>query len=128
MKLQAKLTLLVNADNTTLEITDASSRTRFVRILLTPEQLSAALGRQSMIDCEMEVIGLDQVGKTHEHKFVFFEIPENLASSKYAAELNGFLQTQLKDGWVACDSYVSKGSFYKENGVQYARATIRRYV
>jgi len=128
MKLKGRITILVNSNSTTIEIMDESSRTRFVEIQLSPEQLSAALSRESMIECEMEVRGLENIGKKHEVRLVDFEIPKELAKSQYKDELNALLQSKLTDGWIACDSYTSRGSIYEKNGVFYAIATCRRYV
>ena len=131
MKLEGRISLLVGAEYTTIEIEDHNASTRFVRIKLTPEQLSKCLSRQALVECEIEVSGLNKVGKVHENKNFTFEIPDNLRGSSNSDELSQICQHLLdenNEGWV-CDGYFgSKNSFFEKNGKVYARAVIRRWV
>lgn len=128
MKLEGKISILINADFTTIEIEDENANARFVTVKLTPEQLSMALSRQMSIDCELEVKGLEKVGKKHENSTFEFEITEDKARSDYNEELQQIAQFQLKDGWVAENYFGSSNSFFKKDGKQYARVTIRRWI
>ena len=128
MKLEGRISILINRDGTTIEIEDEKANTRFVRITLTPEQLSAALSRQMAVECELEVKGLSRVGKVHENKSFEFEIPKDLASSRNEQNLHEIAQSLLTDGWVADRYFSSQNSFFQKDGVRYARCTIRRWI
>ena len=127
MKLKGRISILINRDETTIEIKDESANVRFVKVKLTPEQLSAALSRQISIECELEVKELEKVGKVHENKTFEFEIPETLPTRGNQLELQKIAQSQLSDGWIADAYFGSQNSFFKKDGKQYARVTIRRW-
>lgn len=127
-KLNGKISLFIGRDETTIEIEDAQANTTFLKVRLTPEQLSMALSRQAYVDCELEVAGLDRVGKKHEHTTFEFEIPKELATSTKEKELQELAQSQLTDGWIAEGYFSSQSTFFKKGDVQFARCTIRRYV
>lgn len=128
IKLNGKISLLIGREETTIEIEDANANTTFLKVKLTSEQLSMALSRQAYVPCELEVAGLDRVGKKHEHTQFEFEIPKELANSKYEKELQELAQSKLTDGWIAEGYFSSQSTFFKKDDVQYARCTIRRYV
>jgi hypothetical protein len=128
MELQGKISVFINREQTDIEVTDESANVTFLRITLTPEQLSAALSRQMRVDCKIRVVGIDKIGKKHENKTIEFEIPSNLLNSLNETELHKTAQSLLKDGWVADKYFSSQNSFFKKDGVQYARCTIRRWV
>lgn len=128
MKLEGRISVLINQDGTTIEVEDENANARFLKITLTPEQLSAALSRQMAVECEIEVRGLEKIGKKHENKRFEFEIPSDLASSRNESELQKLAQSLLTDGWIAERYFSSQDSFFKKDGVQYARCTIRRWV
>lgn len=127
MKLEGKITILINRDETTIEIKDENANVRFVSVKLTPEQLSAALSRQMCVECELEVKGIENVGKIHENKSFEFEIPESLPTRRNELELQKIAQSKLSDGWIADAYFGSQNSFFKKDGKQYARVTIRRW-
>lgn len=127
-KLNGTILIFIGSEGTTIEIEDREANTRFVKIELTVEQLSMALSSQSYVPCKIEVSGLDIVGKKHECESFEFEIPNNLASSKYEDELQKIAQSKLKDGWIAERYFSSQNSFFKKEDKQYARCTIRRYI
>ena len=128
MKLEGRISMLINREGTTIEIEDENANARFLKITLTPEQLSAALSRQMSIECEIEVRGLEKIGKVHENKSFEFEIPNELSSSRNESELHKLAQSLLSDGWIADKYFSSQNSFFKKDGVQYARCTIRRWL
>ncbi len=128
MKLKGRISILINRDETTIEIKDESANVRFVKVKLTPEQLSAALSRQISIECELEVKELEKVGKVHENKTFEFEIPETLPTRGNQLELQKIAQSHLSDGWIADAYFGSQNSFFKKDGKKYARVTIRRWL
>ena len=127
MKLKGKISILINREYTTIEIEDDNANARFLTIKLTPEQLSEALSRTMCVDCEIEVKGLEKVGKTHENKSFEFEIPKELASSRNENQLQTIVQSLLTDGWISDGYFSSQNSFFVRDGQQMARCTIRRW-
>ena len=83
MKLKGNITFLIQCDRTLIEIKDDDASTVFCRIVLTPEQTITILSHQAMVECELDVRGLDLVGKTHENKYFEFEIPPELIGYDY---------------------------------------------
>ena len=63
-----RITILVSKEQTRIEIKDNDASITFVRIEITPVQLSQALSRLSFVRCDMEVVGLDKIGKKMENK------------------------------------------------------------
>lgn len=128
MKLQdAKISILIDRDWTTIEIHDSKAATTFVKVKLTPAQLSSALSRLAMTECEAEVGDLDRVGKTHEWKSFEFEISGSADASLNQACQKAMKKAGLKD-WISDDYYSSQNSFFSKEGKNYARVTIRRYI
>jgi hypothetical protein len=128
MKLQGKITMLVNTDYTTIQIEDSISSTLFCEVTLSPEQLSAILSRLACVSCELELHGLEKIGKTHECKTFEFEISEKEYKDRDSVVLKAKADSLLKDEWVAEDYFNSQNSFFKKEKKQYARCTIRRWV
>jgi uncharacterized protein YggL (DUF469 family) len=127
MKLEGRISILINREGTTIEIEDENANARFLKVSLTPEQLSMALSRQMSVECEIEVNALHKIGKRHENKSFEFEIPKDLASSRDAQKLQQIAQSLLSDGWMADNYFSSQNSFFKKGETQYARCTIRRW-
>jgi hypothetical protein len=131
MKIEGRISILINREYTTIEIKDDKANTTFVKATLTPDQLSAALSRQVSIECDVEVHGLERVGKKHENKTLEFEIPKNLETSYLKRDedkLQKIAQSHLSDGWIAERYFGFQGSFFTKDGKQYARCTIRRWI
>jgi len=131
MKIEGRISIMVGWDGARIEIEDEKANTRFVYINMTAEQFMACLGRQACVECEIEVGGLDRVGKTHENSSFEFEIPDYvflLDREERHKSLRKIAQDQLTDGWIADGYFGSKTSFFDEGGKKFARATIRRYI
>lgn len=128
MKLKGKISLLINQEYTTIEVVDDKASITFIKITMTANQLSEALSRVARVECDLEVMGLDRIGKTNENDTFEFEIPEVLASSRNAEKLREMAQALLKDGWIASDYFSSQNSFFMREGKQMARCTIRRWI
>lgn len=128
MTIEGKISILISRDSTTIEVRDANASVTFARIKLTPEQLSEALARTMYTDCSIEVHGLDKIGKTHESETFVFEIPPMpLGTKRDEKELQALAQSQLSDGWVADFYFGSQNSFFRKDGKDFARVTIRRW-
>ncbi len=132
--MKGNITILVDGKGARIEVEDESSGIRFLKINLSAEQFMACLGRLANVECDMDVRGLDLIGKMRETGKFEFKIPAELYNLRYeerdyfdktAQEL---AQSQLADGWIADSYFGSQGSFFKKDGEQWARVTIRRWV
>ena len=128
MKLKdPKISILIGQESTTIEIYDSASSTTFVRVKLTPDQLSSALSRLSHSPCECSVHNLERLGKTHEVTKFEFEIPETdwKTREKIAKET---AEKLCPEGWKSDGYFSSQDSFFTKDGKKMARVTIRRWV
>lgn len=122
-----KITMLIGVEQTTIEVKDGDASITFLRLKLTPDQLSAALARHGYVECECEVYGLDLIGKKAEHKDFEFEMPP--------ADFSNLVEIAIKEaerlcpeGWESDGYFGSQGSFFTKDGKEMARVTIRRWV
>jgi hypothetical protein len=123
-----RITFLINREETTIEIRDNIAGITFVRVKLTPKQLSSALSRIMYTECEsVEVENLEKVGKVRESKKIEFEIPKNTYSSDKEL-LKKLTDEACPDGWIPDYYFNSQDSFYMKKGKRYARVIIRRWV
>jgi len=131
MKIEGRITILIGADSTRIEIEDENANTRFAKIDLTASQFQRALSRESSVKCEIELRGLELLGKKHENKQFDFPIDEKLRSSKHSEELREIAQEVLDhqgDGWIADGYFGSQKSFTGYGDKCIATATIRRWI
>lgn len=130
MKIKGQLTILCDKNGVKIEMRDDDARVMFAEVLVTPENFTAALGRLAEVDCEIEVRGLDKVGKVHECERLEFEIPKELSGATRGLGFNALKNRAYKacpDGWTPDIYFGSKGSFFEKDGKQFARCTIRRW-
>jgi hypothetical protein len=123
-----RITMLISGNETTIELKDADSSITFCKITLTPEQLSEALSRLYYTHCNIEIYGLDKLGKTHENKRFTFELPKDYDKVKLSEYCNTAMIREGLSDWTSDDYYKSQDSFYRKDGKEYARVTIRRWV
>jgi hypothetical protein len=129
MKLtESKITIITNDEGVEIQLRDRTSNTCFAVVKMTPAQFTAALGGLGYTECETEVFGLDKVGKKHENKEFDFIIPEELSTSSKKEELHQLALLHCPDGWTPDKYYGSKTSFFRKNGIAFARTTIRRWI
>jgi len=122
-----RITMLASEFGMRIELHDNEASTTFAVVTLSPKQLSQALGRLGYTECKIEVANLDIVGKKMEHEKFEFEVPKD--PSWRNKDL--VRQTALRacpEGWKPDLSFSSQGSFFKKDGKDYARTTIRRWV
>ena len=133
MKINGKITILINRENTRIELYDEDSSITFARLELTPEQLSSALSRLAYTPCIMEVNGLDKLGKKQEVKTLEFQLPREHMRSNDHDELHEIAQKILdeeNEGWQAENYFQSQNSFFYKDEIRlpYARCTCRRWI
>ena len=131
--MKGNITILVDGNGARIEVEDESSGIRFLKINLSAEQFMACLGRLVNVECDINVRGLDLIGKTLEVGKHEFKIPDELHDHRHNPDYfdkaaQGLAQIQLTDGWIADSYFGSQGSFFKKDGEQWARVTIRRWV
>lgn len=130
MKIQdGRVTILFDEKGMEIEIVDNASSTTFVTVKLNPQQTVQALGRLGRTTCELEVFGLDRVGKKMVMEPFEFELSdEKLASSQHKEQLSEIANKLIPEGWFCDNYYSSQGSFFKKDGKQWARTTIRQWI
>jgi len=127
--IDAKITILVSADYTTIELIDWRAGITFARVTLTPEQLSSALSRRSHTDCIIELMGLNKIGKKHMCKTFEFPLPPD---SEYHDKGVAIITAQklCPEGWEPDLNFSSQNSFFykdKELRQPWARTIIRKW-
>ena len=130
MKLNGKITFLINQDETTIEIMDDNSSISFVKIILTPQQLSNALSRLGRTDCELNVFNLDKVGKKMIIKEFTYELPKNIKKDddEKLAEYAKYLLNQNEINWIPDQYFKSQNSFFTKDNINYFRGIARRWI
>ncbi len=132
--MKGNITILVDGKGARIEVEDESSGIRFLKINLSAEQFMACLGRLANVECDINLKGIELIGKNRETSKHEFKIPAELYNRRYkerdyfdkaAQEL---AQSQLTDGWIADSYFGSQGSFFQKDGERWARVTIRRWV
>ena len=120
-------------DSINIKIHDKTSGITFVDMTLTREQfVNAAMNRLGNAEVsQMEVRGLDKVGKKMEMKHFEFPLPDDASyRDERAAEI--VLRDMVADNrfgeWEPEISFGSRGSFFEKDGKQYARILLRRWV
>jgi len=137
-KINGKITILIDREQTRIEVYDDDSNITFLEIELTPEQLSSVLSRLGRTDCQsMKVRSLNRVGKVDENKTFEFEIPydvykiRNTGASEYNKSLGDYSQKildQENDGWVSDRYFQSQNSIFFVDEKPHARCIARRWV
>jgi hypothetical protein len=133
MNINGKITILIDREQTHIELKDEDSGITFARITLTPKELSSALSRLAYTPCKMEVHGLDKLGKIQEIKTLEFQLPREHMRSTDHDELCDIAQKILdeeNEGWQAENYFASQNTFFYKEEVHlpYARCTCRRWI
>ena len=129
MKLKdARISILIGSESTTIELIDNTSSITFASVTLTPEQLSNALSRVTYTPCQIDVKGLDKLNKKMVNKYHEFEIPKDIPYSDKNKILSDIIKDTLPDGWISDNYFSSQNTFFKKDGKDYARTTIRQWV
>ncbi len=131
MKINGKITFLFNHDGATIELYDEEAGITFLKVELTSEQVATAFSRLAHTKCQnIEVFGLDKIGKKMEYKPLIFEVPEDLAYHPKERDkiLIPLLNKACPKGWEASNYFNSKDSFLNKDRKYYARTIIRRWV
>ena len=107
-----------------ISVKDVNSRIRFLSVEIDLDKFSECLTGLSEVDCTIETRGLDKVGKELETRSFEFEIPQGSNRVELAKKIASLVSP---DGWAPDLYFGSKKSFFTDDGVQYARTTLRRW-
>jgi hypothetical protein len=132
-KIEAQITIHATyEDAINITVEDKTSGTRFLQMTITREQfINATMNRLGNTDVlETEVRNLDRVGKKMEMRAFTFELPEgtNVYDSGLEELAKEIVRKICPEGWIPDTHFGSRGSFFKENGKEMARTTLRRWV
>ena len=135
MKLKGKLTISRQQgggkdDRICISIVDEDAAVEFVEAELTLEQYALAITGLGRVECDVEVRGLDKVGKRMELDTLIF--PLKIADDDYGTGRKAHATKRAKEacpaGWVPDCYFNSQGSFFQRDGETWARCSIRRWV
>jgi len=82
-----------------------------------------------MTPCDLDLRGLDKVGKKMEHRNFVFEIEEIHPTPPNADLISRCMIALAEQGmeeWIP--GFSSQGTFFKDGDICFARTTIRRWV
>jgi hypothetical protein len=132
MKVKGRATLLFNSEGLHLEIQDESSSIRFLEIYFDEKQTCQLLSRLSSVECDMEIVRVELIGKKMEIDRLEFEIPDNLPYDNrdeiLYVEAKRQLLKRAESGWIPDKYFNSQDSFFYKDNKKYARCTIRRWI
>jgi len=124
----AKISILVNDDRTTIDVKDSDAAITFLKIELTPEQLSQCLSRLVNVKCESAIVcDLDKVGKKHTNKKLEFKMPSE-SMYKDVDTATKLAKENCPDGWEPDLYFGSQESFFYKDGELWAECTIRKWI
>lgn len=109
-----------------IEVRDQNSRISFLSIKIGLEDFARALTGQWAIPVDLEVQGLEYVGKVKETKPLVIEMPQDTWKEKELAEKLAIAQTD--EGWRPSLYFDSQSSFFTKDGKRYAQTHQYRYV
>ncbi len=132
MKLKGKLDLLFDRDlGLNICVKDDMSGTQFVNLTVSPEDVCALMSRQIHIDCDMNVRGLEKVGKVMWMAELSFQQNQHCLDANYGdkkKELAIYASLITPDPWVSDGYFGGQNSTFREDGIECARTTIRAYM
>jgi hypothetical protein len=132
MKINGKLTLLFNSDGLYLEIDDDDSGIRIITARLNKNQTCDVLARVGYT--KMESVEFTDNSSNIGKKLELNTIVVPLGVGRYTInkeETKVIAEKYIKENygeWVLWDTFSSQGSYFSKDGIDYARASIRRWV
>lgn len=112
-----------------IQVRDEDSVTRFLTLDIGYAEFAEAITGLSEMDCELSVRNLERVGKTRVSKDITFPCKKDNGYSGYPSKAEAIEQAKAytPEGWE-CDNYFgSQTSFFENDGVTYARTSIKRW-
>jgi len=108
-----------------ISIRDENACVGFVEVNMGLANFAKAV-TSLQVPCEIEVRGLEKVGKKHEHKTFEFKIADTIHDRNENAIKE--IKKICPKGWEPDLYFSSQNSFFYKDGEYFARTTIRRWV
>ncbi len=115
-----------------IEVMDEASRIRFLELEVELDVFTKVLTGRSEGGCDMTFRELENVGKVKESRDVITEMPavtyqdrDEVAQRVCQVAVS---QEDEEGGWKVSRYFVSKGSFFREDGVDWVRGRAYRWV
>ena len=115
-----------NCDYVSIKIRDDDASIRFCEARVKYAEFAQLITGLAYVDCELEVDGLQNVGKVREHKKFEFPLPEGTFHTKEQAQRS--LVEHIPESWSSSGYFNSQDSFFIKDGKPWARTTIVRWV
>jgi len=129
MKIDGKITIhRIHSGRECIEIefVDVQSGTKFALAELSLEAFADAITGRGMVECTIDVCGLERVGKVMHVKSIKFPLLD-LAPDKKVAACKEVARI-CPEGWVPDNYFGSQDSFWQDDGVLWAKCIIRCWV
>lgn len=112
-----------------ITIDDVDAVTQFLEIEMSLENFAECLTGLAARPCEFKTRGLQNIGKKREMADFTIELPEGTINRRNSEEVATERAEKLcPDGWIVSTYFNSQSSFYRENGKEYARTNIFRWI
>lgn len=131
VEINAQITILANYDNVVkITVYDKDSGIDFLDIKMTHEQfVNATMNRLGNCNVIRATISdVDKLGKHMEIGTLEFEITGATGARSDIELARKLAKTKCDAGWVPDLDFVSSNSFFRKEGKQWARTTIRRWM
>jgi len=132
MKHKAKLTISRPSygdgrKKITIRVEDDDAVIRFLDIEMDLADFAECITGLSYVNCEMEVRGLENVGKKRESMPIIFEMTAVDYDVKVDTAIK-LAEEAAPEGWVCSSYFGSQDSFFYKDGKYYGRTTAYRWV
>jgi hypothetical protein len=107
---------------------DVEARVQFLDIEIALDDFAECLTGLSLVKCDIDVRGLDKVGKRIESDELIFEMPSRVKYSERKQIAAALARKAAPDGWEASGYFYAQDSFFEKDGKSYARTLISRWV
>ena len=116
-----------DGERISIRIRDERAGIEFVELTLTLEQYAQAISGLSCVPCEVEVQGLENVGKRLEVDTLEFPLGSSEYGDKRKEVAAKLAAETCPAGWTPDLHFGSQNSFFQRDGETWARCTIRRW-
>lgn len=114
-------------DYISIRLEDEAARITFAEVKLGLTGFAHMLTGLSGVECDIEVSGLENVGKIKERKQASFELPEG---TKFTEERTAALAVlaEINDGWTYSTYLGSQNTFYSDGDKCFFRTWAARWI
>lgn len=131
MELKGNITICKTTGNNYkkihIEISDEVSRIRFCDVIMDLDAFADALTGLGFCKCDIDVRGLEHLGKRKERKQLTLKMPDVGWKERDKTAFN-ILSQNCPDGWTPVNYFGSQGSFFFKDGELYVVGTVERWV